>query len=126
MGRTAWTFSDTPDIELEINPSTDNGSLDVTKNIVYSNTGAPGGKTIIYERGQNQPRVNFSGYVYTETQLNTLTAEVNKTTSIMTDDRGIVYNIKWTNFTTSRVRSSKYPWRHNYELQGIVTSHTIP
>ena len=123
--RIGWTFVDTPDITLTLNPESDSGSLAVTKVIEYEVAAGPGGKTLIYESGTEMPTVSFSGYVYTEEQYNILAAEVEKDLSIMTDDRGVTYNIIWSKFTTNRVRSKKYPWRHDYELEGRVKSYNL-
>lgn len=125
--RTAWTFDNgaSPDIHLEVNPSDDVGSLAVTKEIAYSNTSAYG-KTVIFEKGTQLPKVQFNGTVYTSDQLLVLQNEIDKDVSVMTDDRGVQYSIVWESCTTERKRSAKHPWKHTYNLIGFVLEYTIP
>lgn len=123
--RTGWVFADSPNIVLPINPSEDNGSLAIEKEIAYAEVNREG-KTIIFEQGTAMPKVNFSGFFYTQAEYDTFVAEVNKDLSVLTDDRGVIYNIVWESFVMQRKTSSKYPWKHTYELVGFVKSYIIP
>ena len=126
MARLGWVFVDSPDVTLQVNPNADSGSLAVLKEISYSNTAGPDGKTLIYETGTEMPTVSFDGFIYTEAQYDVLAAEVEKDLSQMTDDRGVQYDIIWDSFTMQRADNVKYPWRHSYSITGKVLDYTIP
>lgn len=126
MARVGWVFADTPDITLQVNPNADTGSLAVVKEIGYSNTAGPNGKTLIFESGTQIPMVSFEGFIYTEAQYNVFAAEIEKDLSQMTDDRGVQYDIIWEQFTLERADTPTYPWKHRYQLSGKVLNYTIP
>lgn len=128
MARVAWTFLDdslTPvPVQIAVNPHTDNGSMRVSKEIGYVNTAGPDGKTLIYENGTSLRQLDFTGFIYTEDEYDFLVAEVNLSDgpSVMQDDRQYQYNVYWDRFTLRRVRSARFPWKHEYSLHGYVTS----
>ena len=126
MTRVAWTFVDSPDVSLEVNPSEDVGTLAVRKAIQYENTAGPDGKTLIYDGGEENPKASFAGVIYTQAQYNVLVAEVEKDLSQLTDDRGVQFDIVWNSYTLKRADNYKYPWRHEYNLEGTVVDYTIP
>ena len=123
----SWVFVDTPtNVVMKVNPASDSGSLAILKEIGYSVTAAPGGKTVMFETGTQMPKVSFDGFIYTEAQYDVLAAEVEKDLSQMTDDRGVQYDIVWETFTLERAGTPKYPWKHSYSLAGRVLDYTIP
>lgn len=126
MGRTGWVFADSPNVTLEINPSKESGSLSVIKDIGYSVTAGPDGRTLIFEQGTQLPEVSFTGFFYHEHQYDVFVSEVEKDISVLTDDRGVTYNVVWQSFTLERAGTIKYPWKHTYTLSGLVKSYTIP
>lgn len=111
---------------LTVNPDTDNGSLALSKNIAYSVTAGPDGKTLMFENSTALPMVNFSGNVYTEDQITLIETEIAKDLSTFSDDRGVELDVIWLSCEFERVRSNKHPWKHRYTITGKVIDYTLP
>ncbi|NBR22234.1 MAG: hypothetical protein EBU08_00285 [Micrococcales bacterium] len=121
--RIAWKFYDPvedEEYEWEINPK-DGGYPNRSKALVYESTAAPNGQTLAYEGREAPASMSFSGVILTEQHFDTLTSWYLKRNQIkLTDDLGREFWIYIKSFNPTRVRSAKYPWRHNYTIEAIV------
>lgn len=120
-----WTFTDptgaTPTTYLfEINPS-DGGSPALKKNVIFKNTAAPDGKTLIYEGRDDPATFTFSGTLLTQTQYNAFqTWFLKRQQILLTDDLGRSYYIYITAFTPKRTRAANNPWKHTYTVEAMT------
>lgn len=119
-----WQFTDptgaTPNTYVfEINP-VEGGSPALKKNVIFKNTAAPDGKTLIFE-GRDDPAVfSFSGTLLTQTHFETLeTWFLKRHQIVITDDLGRTFSVYITSFDPKRVRSPHVPWKHTYVCEAI-------
>lgn len=117
-----WEFFDSVVSEtytFEVNPNA-GGAPKYEKNIQYTATTAPDGKTLIME-GANKPLdLEWSGTIITETQYNAYVTWFQKKRQIqLTDDLLRQFMIYIVSFTPTRVRSSNF-WKHTYTVTATV------
>jgi hypothetical protein len=91
----------------------------------YSVPGATPGSynnvTLIYEGPDEINRFNFSGIIYTELEYINLFSWANRTNIIeLTDDIGRIFEVYVVSFSTERIRSRKFPWKHSYNMETMV------
>lgn len=118
-----WTFFDPEESEtytFEVNPNA-GGSPNYDKKIIYENTAAPDGKTLIFEGQDEVQAIEFSGVILSQTQFETFADWYARRNSIfMTDDLGRGFWIYITSFKPVRSFKRSHPWRHNYTVQATV------
>lgn len=128
MARIPWVFTDLTDAStysFPINPK-DDGSLQYEKSIVYQNTSAPDGKTIIYEGRDTPNTTSFSGTILTEDQYNAMVEWFSKRHQIqVVDDLGRTFSIYITKFNPKRKLSRTYPWRHDYTVEYTILDWVV-
>lgn len=123
MSRVGWKFYDPVTLEeitLEINPKEADSPV-MSKNISYQSPAAPGAGVIAQEGRQKPKTMTFTGTTLTEDQYNVWVEWFNKPYQIkLTDDLLRDFWIYITDFQPKRVRSIKYPWRHEYTVNCFV------
>lgn len=123
MARIPWVISDPNTSEsyaFEINPN-DDGSLQYEKTVVYRNTSADTGRTVIFEGRDAPASTQFSGTVLTEDQYNQMVFWFNKRGMLLLeDDLGREFNIYIIKFSPKRRLSRTYPWRHDYTVEYFI------
>lgn len=124
-GVVRWTFLDTaedPDetYEFEVNPS-EGGTPQHRKNVIYQNTVAPGGRTLIFE-GQDEPlTLEWTGKVLSQEQHETFVDWFDKRHPIqLTDDLGREYMVYLTSYEPKRERAIHYPYKHSYTMRATI------
>jgi hypothetical protein len=125
-GVVRWTLWDPTANEtytFGINPN-EGGSPSLSKSLSTQSTAAPDGRTILFE-GRDQPqKIEISGVLLDEIQLNTLQTWFGKRHQIrVTDDLGRQYWVYITDFTPTRGRRANYPFYHTYKLQMTVVDY---
>jgi len=132
MSRIPWRFEDpiTLDIyTLPVNPNTDNGSNAYARSFSYevvagSYQTAAGDDTIdtmVFESNVEQKTFSYKGFVYNKEEYDNFNEWASKSYPFeMYDDlnRGWLVYIK--SFQYSRVKSNQFPYKHAYEMQGII------
>lgn len=130
--RKAWVFYDPLDdteYRWEVNPSQDSGSLGIVKDIGFSAmagmhqtaSGYDDISAIVSSNGPSLRTLSFSGATLTKGQLDSMNFWSSKPYPIeLTDDLGRTFEILVKTFTTARVRSRMYPWKHSYNFEAIV------
>lgn len=118
-----WEFFDGSISETytwEINPR-EGGSPQYEKNIIYENTSAPSGKTLIFE-GQDRPaELEWSGVILSQAHYDTLLTWFEKRRQIrLTDDLGRVMWIYITAFLPTRKRAVGRPYKHEYTMRATI------
>lgn len=132
MSRTAWHFYDphtTEEYFWPVNPNTDSGSHAQNKSTNYIVSAG------FYENSSNEHNIaelinvqsvdqsvfSYDGNVYTLDQLNALDYWSSKDHELeLTDDLGRTFLIYVTKFSYSRVRSRQFPYKHSYNISGII------
>lgn len=134
MSRTPWSLYDSILDETyywPINPSSDDGSHNITRSTKYEvfagvrqdTSGSDRIDSLVFFGGDDPSSFSYSGYVYTLTQLEALEEWAAKDYAvILTDDLERQFNIIIQGLKFDRVRSNKYPARHNYTITGFVLS----
>lgn len=132
MSRTAWSFVDpvTSDTySLPVNPNADNGSNSYTRNVNYEVVAgayqtAAGDDTIdtmVFESNVEQKTFSYQGFVYNQEEYNAFNEWVAKAYPFeMYDDLGRGWLVYINSFQYTRVRSRQFPFKHSYEMQGII------
>lgn len=131
--RIAWKFTDdvlTTEWFLPVNPTADAGSHAITKTVRYSVTASNYldnsntlriGDTVAQDASSEVERFSYTGTVYKKDQLANFRLWCNKDYPwTLRDDLGRVFLIYVENFSTERVRSVKFPWKHTYSFSGVV------
>lgn len=117
-----WIFTDPTDSSsytFEINPN-EGGSPTLKKNVLFKNTAAPNGKTLIYEGRDDPVTFSFSGTLLTQAQLEAFeTWYLKRHQIVITDDLGRTFSVYITSFDPKRVRSAHIPWKHTYTVEAI-------
>lgn len=121
--RTPWIFEDeyaSTVYELEVNPQ-EASMPSVVKTYTPSATAA--GQQIIFQGRSPSQQLSCSGIILTEDQYNTMRewARLEKQIKI-TDDLGRVFWVYIKSFAPRRVRSSQYPWTHEFSMTAVVLS----
>lgn len=118
-----WTLYDpidTTTYTMQVNPK-EGGSPGRKKNVGYSNTSAPDGKTIMFEGRDDPQTLEWSGTILTEQHLNDLETWFLKRRQVqLTDDLGRQYWIYITEYTPKRERAVHSPWKHSYTMKANI------
>lgn len=132
MARTAWSFVDpetTDQYFWPVNPNTDGGSNSRVRNTGFSVEAGMRRTSLNEDTIDNivmfvnieQKTFNYSGFVYTQDQLDDMVAWCEKEYPIeMYDDLGRGFLVYITTFSLSRVRSRQNPYKHSYNFNGII------
>lgn len=138
-GRIPWVFveptasEDSPKTELyflPVNPTEDSGSHGIDKATKYeaaasiyvdtSNT-LRINDTVIQDAPSQQETFAYTGTVYMKEQYDLFLHWFNKPDPwILRDDLGRTFFVIVDKYSTERVRSRKFPWKHTYSFSGIV------
>lgn len=131
-GRRGWRFYD-PILDetyvFPVNPNADSGSNARSRSVAYidvagsrqNSLGNHTIDTIMYTTGIEQSTFSYDGNVYDIDQFNALNNWANKGRPIhMIDDLGRELLVYITKLTFSRVRSRQNPFKHSYNLSGII------
>lgn len=115
-----WTFFDPTVPEtytFPMNP-TEGGTPDRTKSLQAQATAAPDGKLILFEGREEPRRIELSGTLLEQAQLDAFTTWYEKRHQIrVTDDLGRQYWVYITGFSATRNRRVHHPWHHSYKMQ---------
>lgn len=134
MSRTPWQLYDpvtTEEYSWPVNPNTDNGSHNVTRQTGYevyvgmrqTASGDDRIDSIVFVTGDGPSRFSYSGFVYDQSQLESLEGWANKDYDvILTDDLGRQFSVIIDKFELERVRSNKKPYKHSYTFSGFILS----
>lgn len=118
-----WIFTDlttTVSETFEINPR-EGGTPSYEKNVQYTSTTAPDGKTLVFEGADKPQSIEFAGAILYESQFNTFYNWWNKRNQIqITDDLGREFVVVIESFSPVRKRAVHYPWRHDYTIKATV------
>lgn len=132
MARNAWKFYDPDTLEeytWPVNPNSDSGSHSLNKSLNYNVSAAfyqnaAGSHHIadlINVQSVDQTPFSYDGNVYDVDQLNALDYWSNKDHAVyLTDDLGRTFVVYVSKFTYSRVRSRQFPYKHSYNISGII------
>lgn len=133
--RTPWRFTDPVSSEtyfMETNPKEDGGSHAIENQTLYEvsastykTTAATPvlviDATVAPGIGKATETFSYTGTVYTEEQYVTLMEWFSKDHSwLLRDDLFREFLIYVESFTTERVRSANFPWKHTYTVSGLV------
>lgn len=117
-----WIFTDAVVPEtytFEINPN-EGGSPTYKKNVIFKNTAAPNGKTLIFEGRDDPATFSFSGTLLSQAQYTAFQTWFLKRRQItITDDLSRSFSIYITSFDPKRVRAANNPWKHTYTCEAI-------
>lgn len=132
MARIPWRFEDPITLDvyaLPVNPNSDNGSHSFTRNVNYEVVAgmyqtAAGDDTIdtmVFESGVEQKTFSYKGFVYNQEQYDNFNEWTSKGYPFeIYDDLGRGFLVYISRFVYSRVRSNQFPYKHSYEMQGII------
>lgn len=132
MSRTPWQLYDpvtTEEYNWPVNPNEDTGSHNVTRQTGYevyagmrqTASGDDRIDSIVFVTGDGPSQFSYSGYVYTQEQLEALEDWANRDYDvILTDDLGRQFSIIIDNFELKRTRFRNKPYKHSYTLSGFV------
>ena len=133
--RIPWRFIDQETTEeyilpLGTNPSTDEGSNGIQKAVKYESVGSiyVGSDNelrvddmTIQDAPDEQPKLAYSGTIYTKDQYEAFDNWFKKDYPwVMIDDLDRANLVYVDKFTTERVRSNKFRWKHTYSFSGII------
>jgi len=117
-----------------VNPSADTGGHGISKSTRYEAAASTYvdtsgtlrvDATVIQDAPDEQQTFSYTGNIYTEQQYKDFVKWFSKPYSLfLTDDLGRFLQIYVVNFSTERVRSAKYPWKHSYSFSGFVITET--
>lgn len=129
--RTAWRFEDPVTsviYYLPVNPNQDNGltysrslGYNVLAGVRKNSANEDTVDAIAFETNEEQQTISYNGMVYTKEQYDTFETWLSKSYpfKIYDDlDRGWLVYLQSFGFT--RVRSRKHPFKHSYQMQGII------
>lgn len=133
MSRIAWRFYDPVTFEeyfLPVNPREDSGSFSISKGTKYevatstyvdnSNT-LRVNDTVIQDSPSEQEGFAYSGTIYTKDQYDAFTLWFDKDYPWqIRDDLGREILVIVDKFSTDRIRSNKFRWKHGYNFSGII------
>lgn len=123
MAVVKWTFYDPTTAStyvFAVNPS-EGGSPSYSKNVNYQNTAAADGKTLVFEGRDEAQRLEWSGTILEQNQLDTFTTWFNKRHQILlTDDLSRQLWIYITKFTPKRERAIHSPYKHSYSMEATI------
>lgn len=118
-----WKFDDPITLETwiwEVNPN-EGGTPTYKKQMTYTQTTAPDGKTLVFEGADEPQTLTFSGTLLSQSQLDTLVTWYKKRHQIkLTDDLGREFWIYITGFAPKRIRNASQPWKHTYEINATI------
>lgn len=127
MAVVRWVFDDPVTLAsytFEINPN-DGGSPAYRKKFQYENTSAPDGKVIVFEGRDEPKKIEFSGILLTEAELNAFIEWWDKRYQIsVTDDLGREFSIVIETFEPRRERARSHPWKHSYSVTATIVDWT--
>lgn len=131
--RVAWRFRDAVLSEvyfLPVNPSADSGSHAINKNVRYQAAASTYidstnllrvGNTVAQDAPDEQETFTYTGTVYTKDQFDQMLYWFEKNYPwFLRDDLLREFLIYPESYDVTRVRSSKFRWKHSYSLTGIV------
>jgi hypothetical protein len=120
-----WEFYDPVAVEtytFVINPS-EGGTPKYEKKIIYEDTSAPDGRTLIFEGRDMVQELTFSGTILEEDQHDAYLLWFQKRRQIrLTDDFGRVMWIYIKSYAPDRAFSVSHPWRHKYSITATILS----
>lgn len=112
--RTPWILTDindASDYAWEVNPKT--AETGYKKILTEEASSASDGRRINFEGRTEVQKISFSGTVLGQTQHDELLAWFeDRTQAQLTDDLGREFVVYILSFTTERVRSIKFQWKH--------------
>jgi hypothetical protein len=118
-----WTLYDPVDDEtltFDYNPN-EGGTPGRKKNLTFTSTAAPGGRTLIFEGQDEVLALEFSGVILTQGQLDAFTEWFDKRHQLLlTDDLNRQFWVYMDEFGPDRVRSATVRWKHTYRIHCIV------
>lgn len=118
-----WTLYDpntSQTLTFGMNPDS-GGTPALRKNITYQATAAPYGRTLAFQGRQEVQTLDISGTLLTQDQYEFFLDwwEV-QNQMLLTDDLGRQYWVVLTEFTPTRVRAAKHPWKHTYNIKALI------
>lgn len=123
MAVVRWTFYDAAEsetYEFEVNPR-EGGTPSYRKNIVYQNTLAPGGRTLIFEGADEPMKLSWAGVILTQEHHETFVDWYYKRHQILlTDDLSRQYTVYISAYEPKRERSALHPWKHSYTMEATI------
>ena len=132
MSRIGWQLYDPVTTELypwPVNPYQDNGSHSIIKESNYTAAAASYRDglnidrigTVVHSRGVNMEPFSYTGRTYSDAELTALSGWFEKDYAVqLTDDLGRTYLILVENFSFERIRARHSPYKHSYNVSGIV------
>jgi hypothetical protein len=132
MARNAWSFVDPVTMDtytLPVNPNADNGSHSFTRSINYealagvrrNSSGEDTVDALVFDSNVEQKPFSYSGFVYNKEQYDNFNEWTSKGYPFeIYDDLGRGFLVYIISFQYSRVRSRQFPYKHSYEMQGII------
>jgi hypothetical protein len=129
--RTAWRFEDPVTsviYYLPVNPNQDNG-LTYSRNLSYNvlagvrknSANQDTVDAIAFEANEEQQTFSYNGIVYTEDQYDAFQTWLSKSYPFeIYDDLNRGWLVYLQSFVFTRVRSRKHPFKHSYQMQGII------
>lgn len=133
MSRIAWRFRDliTSDVyHLPVNPLTDSGSNGISKQTKYESAISTYMSSlnqlriddvVIQDSPSEIERFSYAGTLYTKEEYDAFTEWFSKTYEWeLRDDLGREFLVVAEEFTPSRARSAKFPWKHTYTFSGVI------
>jgi hypothetical protein len=122
---TRWTFFDPYTSEtytFAINPN-EGGTPGLVKKIEYQTAAAPDGAMLVFEGRDDPKKIDFSGTILEQAQLDAFIVWFGKRNKIrLTDDLGRQFWVYLTSFNPTRGRKASHPWRHTYQASAAVIS----
>lgn len=94
------------------------------KQFTYTSTAAPGGKTLVFE-GQDQPRrLEFSGALYSQAELDAFVTWWDKRNQVrITDDLNRQFWVIIESLKLQREPKIHYPYRHTYDISAVLVDY---
>lgn len=132
MARIPWYFHDPVLDETyawPVNPSEDNGSNTISKASKFqvqagmhrNSAGIDDISTIMMQGGKDLESFSYSGNIYNQQQLEAFEYWCEKDYAVeLTDDLGRTWSVLIESFSTQRVRSNQNPYKHSYQMTGII------
>lgn len=123
MAVVRWIFQDPVTLEshtFAVNPA-ESDTPGFRRNIQYENTSAPDGKTLVFEGRAEVQKLNFSGSIFTEAELDVFMEWAQRGHQIrVTDDLGREFYIVIVSFNPRRQRAIHSPFKHTYEIEATI------
>lgn len=125
MAVVRWTFFDavtSSTYTFAINPR-EGGAPERNKQLVYQNTAAPDGKTLILEGRDEVQKLEFSGVILEQAEYDAFNTWYEKRHQVkVTDDLGRQFWVYLTSFKPKRERAASHPWKHTYTVSATILS----